>query len=135
MVVYCSSGSISHVKVELPSPSPSASHTSTPSPPPSHTPSQPAHAPHAITPTSLLSQMNLLGPTDRCTPSQAQAMGQQVLAVIALHEKNTLQLPREWTCVCVCVREFVLVCACMYVCVRAFVHACAFVCGKTKRTS
>lgn len=111
-------GSISHVKVELPSPSPSTSHGGTPSPPTSHAVAQPA-LPLSITnaPGSLLSQMNALGPTDRCTPSQAQAMGQQVLAVIALHEKNTLQLPRksavegatmyvgEWRChsVCVCV--------------------------------
>lgn len=95
-----SPGNIAHVKVELPSPSPSSS-TSSPSPPSDH-PSQPppvTTAPLTITPSSLLSQMNSLGPTDRCTPSQAQAMGQQVLAVIALHEKNTLQLP------CECVRR------------------------------
>ena len=98
-------GNISTVKVELPSPSPSASQTGSPSPPASQPPStQPPSstttstplASHTITPSALLSQMNALGPTDRCTPSQAQAMGQQVLAVIALHEKNTLQLPREY---------------------------------------
>ena len=34
-----------------------------------------------------------LGPTDRCTPTQAQSMGQQVLAIIALQERNKLPLP------------------------------------------
>ena len=84
---------IAHVKVELPSPSPTSA-TSSPSPPSSQPPAV-ATAPLTLTPSSLLTQMNALGPTDRCTPSQAQAMGQQVLAVIALHEKNTLQLPCE----------------------------------------
>ena len=39
--------------------------------------------------------MNQLGPADRCTPSQAQAMGQQLLAIIALHERSKLTLPGE----------------------------------------
>lgn len=94
---------ISTVKVELPSPSPSVSHVGTPSPPVSQvtTPQPPlstsntAITPRSVSPSALLNQMNSLGPSDRCTPSQAQAMGQQVLAVIALHEKNTLQLPLE----------------------------------------
>ena len=102
-IICLLSGNISTVKVELPSPSPSASHPGTPSPPstshPTSTP-QPTNPPpstssHSLSPSTLLTQMNSLGPTDRCTPSQAQAMGRQVLAVIALHEKNTLQLPRE----------------------------------------
>lgn len=60
--------------------------------------------------------MNALGPTDRCTPSQAQAMGQQVLAVIALHEKNTLQLPREFPLMVpllLCGSGGVIVCMCV----------------------
>ena len=89
--------------MELPSPSPSVSHVGTPSPPVSQvtTPQPPlstsntAITPRSVSPSALLNQMNSLGPSDRCTPSQAQAMGQQVLAVIALHEKNTLQLPRK----------------------------------------
>ncbi|CAI8040850.1 Ski oncogene, partial [Geodia barretti] len=98
-------GNISTVKVELPSPSPTTSHTGTPSPPTSLSATAPqasststsssAALPQSLSPSSLLTQMSSLGPTDRCTPSQAQAMGQQVLAVIALHEKNTLQLPLE----------------------------------------
>ena len=50
--------------------------------------------------TALLNQMNQLGPSDRCTPSQAQAMGQQLLSIIAYHERNKITLPGE--CVCVC---------------------------------
>ena len=106
VTIFClSTGNISTVKVELPSPSPTTSHTGTPSPPTSLSATAPqasststsssAALPQSLSPSSLLTQMSSLGPTDRCTPSQAQAMGQQVLAVIALHEKNTLQLPRE----------------------------------------
>lgn len=43
--------------------------------------------------TALLNQMNQLGPSDRCTPSQAQAMGQQLLSIIAYHERNKITLP------------------------------------------
>ena len=42
---------------------------------------------------ALLNQMNQLGPSDRCTPTQAQAMGQQLLAIIAYHERNKVTLP------------------------------------------
>ena len=42
---------------------------------------------------SLASQLCPLGPKDRCTPSQAQAMGQQVLALMAMHEANAISLP------------------------------------------
>lgn len=45
--------------------------------------------------TALLNQMNQLGPSDRCTPSQAQAMGQQLLSIIAYHERNKITLPVE----------------------------------------
>ena len=56
--------------------------------------------------TALLNQMNQLGPSDRCTPSQAQAMGQQLLSIIAYHERNKITLPGlspPSVCVCVCV--------------------------------
>lgn len=43
--------------------------------------------------TALLNQMNQLGPSDRCTPTQAQAMGQQLLSIIAYHERNKITLP------------------------------------------
>ena len=43
-----------------------------------------------LTPGSLASQLCPLGPKDRCTPSQAQAMGQQILALLAMYEKNKL---------------------------------------------
>ena len=56
----------------------------------------PSPTPHGLMSQTLLSQMNQLGPSDRCTPSQAQAMGQQLLAVIALHERNKLPLPCAW---------------------------------------
>lgn len=46
-----------------------------------------------LTPGSLASQLCPLGPKDRCTPSQAQAMGQQILALLAMYEKNKLPLP------------------------------------------
>lgn len=49
-----------------------------------------------ITAATLLSQMNQLGPSDRCTPSQAQAMGQQLLSIIACHERNTMALPGRY---------------------------------------
>ena len=64
---------------------------------------------------SLLNQMNQLGPSDRCTPSQAQAMGQQLLSIIAYHERNKITLPGVMWCVCVCVS--VCVCVCVCVCV------------------
>ena len=47
-------------------------------------------------PGSLASQLCPLGPKDRCTPSQAQAMGQQVLALIAMHEANKTTLPCKY---------------------------------------
>lgn len=50
-----------------------------------------------LSPGSLASQLCPLGPKDRCTPSQAQAMGQQVLALLAMHEKNNLSLPGEFS--------------------------------------
>ena len=42
---------------------------------------------------SLASQLCPHGPKDRCTPSQAQAMGQQVLGIMAVHETNKTLLP------------------------------------------
>lgn len=48
-----------------------------------------------LTPGSLASQLCPLGPKDRCTPSQAQAMGQQVLALLAMYEKSKLPLPGD----------------------------------------
>lgn len=56
------------------------------------TPSPPGSQPLV----SLVSQMSQLGPADRCTPSQAQAMGQQLLAIIALHERSKMSLPSEF---------------------------------------
>lgn len=53
----------------------------------------PAPAPLSLSSSALLSQMSMIGPSDRCTPSQAQAMGQQLLAIIAVHERNKLPLP------------------------------------------
>lgn len=44
---------------------------------------------------SLASQLCPHGPKDRCTPSQAQAMGQQVLGIMAVHESNKTLLPYE----------------------------------------
>lgn len=44
---------------------------------------------------TLFSQLTPLGPTDRCTPSQAQAMGQQILSIIAVHERGKVPLPVE----------------------------------------
>ena len=44
---------------------------------------------------SLASQLCPLGPKERCTPSQAQAMGQQVLGLMALHESNGTSMPCE----------------------------------------
>lgn len=42
---------------------------------------------------SLASQLCPLGPKDRCTPSQAQAMGEQLLSLMATHEANGTALP------------------------------------------
>lgn len=53
----------------------------------------PSPAPLSLSSSALLSQMSMIGPSDRCTPSQAQAMGQQLLAIIAVHERNKLPLP------------------------------------------
>ncbi len=50
-------------------------------------------APSGADATALLNQMNQLGPSDRCTPTQAQAMGQQLLSIIAYHERNKITLP------------------------------------------
>lgn len=44
---------------------------------------------------SLANQLCPLGPKDRCTPSQAQAMGQQILSLIMTHENNKLPMPCE----------------------------------------
>lgn len=41
----------------------------------------------------LLTQMNQLGPSERCTQSQAVSMGQQLLAIIAQHERSKMPLP------------------------------------------
>jgi hypothetical protein len=43
----------------------------------------------------LISQICALGPKDRCTPSQAQSMGRQVLSQIVTHENNKTSLPYE----------------------------------------
>ncbi|KAL5476330.1 hypothetical protein EMCRGX_G026259 [Ephydatia muelleri] len=44
---------------------------------------------------ALFNQLTPMGPTDRCTPSQAQAMGQQILSIIAVHERGKVPLPVE----------------------------------------
>ncbi len=46
----------------------------------------------------MASQLCPLGPKERCTPSQAQAMGQQILQLMAVHETNGAPLPCEYTC-------------------------------------
>lgn len=53
----------------------------------------PGGVPNGADATALLNQMNQLGPSDRCTPTQAQAMGQQLLSIIAYHERNKITLP------------------------------------------
>lgn len=58
---------------------------------------------------SLATQLCPVGPKERCTPSQAQAMGQQVLSLMLSHENNKLPLPCKYlfyTCVRVCVLGF-----------------------------
>ena len=46
----------------------------------------------------LLTQMNQLGPSERCTPSQAQAMGQQLLGIMAQSKRTKAPLPCESPC-------------------------------------
>lgn len=53
----------------------------------------------ALDPSSLLRQINQLGPSERCSPVQAGSMGKKLLTIIAYHEQNNLSLPG----VCVCV--------------------------------
>lgn len=72
--------------------------TVTPSSSSGPTMSLPQISDHTDTPpssTSLLTQMNQLGPSERCTPSQAVSMGQQLLAIIAQHERSKMPLPSE----------------------------------------
>ena len=72
-----------------------------------------------LNPGTLLRQINQLGPSERCSPTQAQNMGKQLLTIIAYHEKNNVSLPGVCVCVCVCVcrsSEKVRL-RCMYVCV------------------
>jgi hypothetical protein len=43
----------------------------------------------------LLTQMNQLGPSERCTASQAQSMGQQLLGIMAHSKRTKNPLPCE----------------------------------------
>ena len=44
----------------------------------------------------LLTQMNQLGPSERCTASQAQSMGQQLLGIMAQSKRAKNPLPCEF---------------------------------------
>lgn len=56
----------------------------------------------ALDPTSLLRQINQLGPSERCSPIQAGSMGKKLLTIIAYHEQNNLSLPGVCMSLCVC---------------------------------
>lgn len=97
-----------HSPILRSTPTPSSGTTS-PHSHPVHTPttSSGASLPHPsdtpetpVSSASLLSQMNQLGPSERCTPSQAVSMGQQLLAIIAQQERGKMALPSEYSCVC-----------------------------------
>ncbi len=45
---------------------------------------------------SLASQFCPLGPKERCTASQAQTMGEQILKLMIMHENNGKPLPCEF---------------------------------------
>ncbi len=69
-----------------------------------------------LDPSSLLRQINQLGPSERCSPVQAGSMGKKLLTIIAYHEQNNLALPG--TLSVVCARYFLL---CVVLCVLCVV--------------
>lgn len=66
--------------------------------PPGTSPSAPSPTTETTGGTSsvLLTQMNQLGPSERCTASQAQSMGQQLLGIMAQSKRSKNPLPCEF---------------------------------------
>lgn len=69
--------------------------------PPANSPAPPVNGPTPPVDTgtgsgvSLAVQLCPVGPKERCTPSQAQAMGQQVLSLMVSHDNDKQSLPFE----------------------------------------
>ena len=75
---------------------------------------------------SLASQFCPLGPKERCTPSQAQAMGEQILGLMAMHESNGTPLPCKSTFIYLMARKLCLdSSACFFFNLVNYVCTCA----------